>query len=50
MRPGPSFFGADVVPDVDGDQRQAVVLVEDDLEAVGQLVLLDAQIGRVCRE
>ena len=29
-------LGADVVPDVNGDHRQRVVLVQDDVEAVGQ--------------
>ena len=37
--------GADVVPDVDRDQRDAVVLVEDDLETVVELVALELDLG-----
>ena len=37
--------GADVVPDVDGDLREAVVLAEDHGQAVGQLVLLELDLG-----
>jgi hypothetical protein len=43
---------ADVVPDVDGDQRGGAVLVKDHLEAVGELVALELDVhgGRgLCR-
>jgi hypothetical protein len=34
---------ADVIPEVDGHPRQPLVLAEDDIEAVGQRVLLERQ-------
>src|SRR5256885_1059094 len=37
--------GADVVPDVDGHLGQAVVLAEDHRQAVGELVLLELDLG-----
>ena len=32
--PAPLVFGSDVIPDVDRDDRQPVILVDDDVEAV----------------
>ena len=42
----PFVLRTDVVPDVDGDDRHAVVLVHDDVEAVGQLAPGERQIQR----
>ena len=41
--------GADVVPEVDGDEGEAVVDVGDDGEAVGQGVLLELDLGELER-
>jgi hypothetical protein len=38
--------GSDVIPQVDGDQRQPVILDEDDLQTVLQRVLLKLDLGR----
>ena len=37
---GHLVLGADVVPDVDGDDRQRVIFVDEDVEAVGECVLV----------
>ncbi len=42
--------GADVVPDVDRDLREPVVLAEDDREPVGELVLLERYGGVLDRD
>ena len=39
--------GADVVPEVDGDEGQAVIFVGDDGEAVGEGVLLVLNLGEL---
>ena len=44
---GPLVGRADVVPDVHPDDRSAVVLGEDDGEAVRQLILLERYAGNV---
>ena len=41
VRPGRLVRRTDVVPDVDGDERQPLILGEDHLEAVRQRVLLE---------
>jgi hypothetical protein len=38
---------ADVVPEVDGDEREAVIFVGDDLEAVGEGVGLVLDLGEL---
>ena len=43
VRPGRFVGRADVVPEFDGDERQPVVLRQDDLEAVRQRVLLERE-------
>ena len=41
--------GADVIPDVDADERHAMILGEDHFEAVRQRVLLDVELRNVAR-
>jgi hypothetical protein len=36
-------FRADVVPEVDGDERRGVVFVEDNAEAVGEAVVFEGE-------
>ena len=36
---GPLVLGPDVVPDVHGDDRHVMILVDDDVEAVGERAL-----------
>ena len=43
--PGRLVRGADVIPEVDRDQRQRVVPMQDDFETVLQGVLLDLETG-----
>jgi hypothetical protein len=45
---GDFVLRADVIPDVDGNERRRMVFVEDDVEPVGQLVVVDAD--PLCRE
>ena len=47
VRPGASSCEPTWYQTFDGDHGHAVVLVQDDLEAVGQRVLLERQLGQV---
>ena len=52
--PGALVQRTDVIPEVDGDQRQPVILMRDDREPIGQRVLLvldlrQLQLLRWCR-
>src|SRR5688572_15504560 len=40
---GPLVLRADVVPEVDGDERGGMVFVEDDAEAVGEVILVEGE-------
>ena len=44
MRPGRSFLEPDVIPDVHRDDRHVMVLVHDDVEAVGERALGEGKI------
>ena len=42
----PLVLGADVIPDVDGDDRAGVILVDEHVEAVGERVLREGKVHR----
>ena len=44
--PGPLVLGADVVPDVDRHDRHVMILVDDDVEAVGERALGERKVDR----